>query len=97
MVWNSKRDKVWFAAVVAFLGVLTFTTNSFAGPKAWQYDTLSSHVPLRITWQIALSRVDNGEPNDPVAMAFYRTFGASVSCNDPVAMAFYRALGASCQ
>lgn len=60
MVWNSKRNKVWFGVIMALFGTLTFTISSSAAPKPSQHDALPSHAQLRTALQTAGSKVGSG-------------------------------------
>lgn len=103
MVWNSKRNKVWFGAVVALFGTLTFTTSSSAAPKPSQHDALPSHAQL----QTAGSKVGSGgfrlnvgatvvNQNSVGCTGAFSDTNSGGQCpgngqsDDPIAMAYYR-------
>ncbi|MDE2060651.1 MAG: hypothetical protein KGL31_09790 [candidate division NC10 bacterium] len=60
MMSNNRCNKVWFSAVVALLGILTFTTSSFAAPQAAQCHGSPSRAQLRAALHTAMGALGSG-------------------------------------
>lgn len=60
MVWNNKRNKVWFSTAIALFGSLAFTTTASSTSGGSQCDALPSHAQLRTALQTAVGSGGGG-------------------------------------